>query len=174
MKVDSQARVANLNADEIDGRDAASFAASTHAHSGEDITGGTVAEARIDDSLARDDEVISTVQAGDGSGSSLDADHLDGKDSSAFLLVDGKARDSIHADRADSAGNANSATSSQNADRLDGIDSTTFGVTTQHNQQDLESCFTPAPYPSTGVAPRKACAPLTVVVPPGKRYVVSV
>ena len=31
MKVDSQARVANLNADEVDGQDASSFAASTHA-----------------------------------------------------------------------------------------------------------------------------------------------
>jgi hypothetical protein len=168
MKVDSQARVANLNADEVDGRDATSFAASTHTHSGGDITSGTVSEARIDDSVARDVEILPTVQAGDGSGSGLDADHLDGKDSSAFLPVDGKARDATHADRADSAGSANSAASAQNADRLDGIDSTTFGIETQHNQQDLETCYTPT------TAPRQACAPLKVVVPPGKRYVVSV
>jgi hypothetical protein len=168
MKVDSQAKVTNLNADEVDGRDADSFAASTHVHSGEDITSGTVSEARIDGSVARDSEVMPTVQAGDGSGSGLDADHLDGRDSSAFLPVDGKARDSAHADRADSAGSANSATSAQNADKLDGIDSTTFGITTQHNQQDLESCYTPIS------SSRRACAPLTLVVPPGKRYVVSV
>jgi hypothetical protein len=54
------------------------------------------------------------------------------------------------------------------ADQIDGLDSTTFGITTQHNQQDLESCYTP------GSSPQQACAPLTVVVPPGKRYVVSV
>ena len=60
------------------------------------------------------------------------------------------------------------------ADQIDGLDSTTFGITTQHNQQDLVSCSTPAPSPTTGFAPRQACAPLTVVVPPGKKYVVSV
>jgi hypothetical protein len=60
------------------------------------------------------------------------------------------------------------------ADQFDGQDSTTFGITTQHNQQDLEHCYTPAPNPTTGFSPRQACAPLTVVVPPGKRYVVSV
>jgi hypothetical protein len=120
MKVDSQARVANLNADEVDGKDASSFAPSVHTHPGEDITSGTVAEARIDDSLTRDDEVMSRVQAADGAGSGLDADQVDGKDSSAFLLVNGKARDSAHADQADSA------TTAQNADRLDGKDSGEF------------------------------------------------
>jgi hypothetical protein len=132
MKVDSQARVANLNADELDGKDFSSFAPSTHTHAGEDISSGTVGEARIDDSLTRDDEVMTRVQAADGTGSGLDADQFDGKDS------------------------------------------TTFGITTQHNQQDLENCYTPAPNPTTGFSPRQACAPLTVVVPPGKRYVVSV
>jgi hypothetical protein len=132
MKVASQARVANLNADELDGKDSSSFATSTHTHAGEDISSGTVGEARIDDSLTRDDEVMNRVQAADGTGSGLDADQFDGQDS------------------------------------------TTFGITTQHNQQDLEHCYTPAPNPTTGFSPRQACAPLTVVVPPGKRYVVSV
>jgi hypothetical protein len=132
MKVDSQAKVLNLNADEIDGRDVGSFASSAHSHAGGDITSGTVAETRIDGSLTRDGEVMTRVWAADGTGSGLDAD------------------------------------------QIDGLDSTTFGITTQHNQQDLESCYTPAPNPTTGFSARQACAPLTVVVPPGKRYVVSV
>jgi hypothetical protein len=129
--VDSQARVANLNADEVDGKDSSSFATSTHTHAGEDISSGTVGEARINASLTRDDEVMTRMPAADGTGSGLDADQFDGKDS------------------------------------------TTFGITTQHNQQDLEHCYTPAPDPTTGFSPRQACAPLTVVIPPGKRYVVS-
>ncbi|MDP2895623.1 MAG: tail fiber domain-containing protein [bacterium] len=111
------------------GREAAQFANSTHAHSGGEITSGTVSEARIDPliardtetnaavgahqgitdahhtktrsfteltdlaadaqipaSIARDSEVIPTVLAGDGAGSTLDADYLDGNDSSAFAL----------------------------------------------------------------------------------------
>jgi hypothetical protein len=120
MKVDSQAKVANLNADEVDGKDASSFATSVHTHSGEDITSGTVSEARIDGLVARDDEILPTVEANDGAGSGIDADQIDGIDSGAFLLENGKAADSAHADRADSATNA------QNADRLDGKDSGDF------------------------------------------------
>jgi hypothetical protein len=120
MKVDSQARVANLNADEVDGKDASSFATATHTHAGEDITSGTVAEERIDGSLTRDDEVMTRVQAADGTGSGLDADLFDGKDSAAFLPVNGRAQDSAHADQADSA------TTAQDADRLDGKDSGDF------------------------------------------------
>jgi hypothetical protein len=84
MTVDSQAKVANLNADELDGKDASAFANAAHPHSGADISSGTVAEARIDPSLARDGEVVNTVKANDGAGSALDADLLDGRDSSAF------------------------------------------------------------------------------------------
>ena len=189
MKVDSQVRVDNFNADQIDGldstafqmsgskaadsdkldgKDSTQFADSAHTHSGEDITSGTVAEARIDGSVARDGEVMPTVKAGDGSGSGLDADQLDGKDSGAFLMVNGKAADSAHADRADSATNA------QNADRLDGLDSSALGLATQHNRQQIATCDTPPPDPKTGPFPRQACAPLQVVVPPGKRYIVSV
>ena len=168
MKVDSQAKVANLNADEVDGKDASSFAASAHAHSGEDITSGTVSEARIDDSVARDGEILPTVQAGDGAGSGIDADEIDGIDSGAFLLENGKAFDSAHADRADSATNA------QNADRLDGLDSSALGIATLHNRQQIATCDTPPPDPKAGPFPKQACAPLQVVVPPGKRYIVSV
>ena len=58
---------------------------SNHAHSGEDIDRGTVSESRIDASIARDNEVMPTVKAHDGSGSGLDADKLDGLDSTNFL-----------------------------------------------------------------------------------------
>jgi len=118
------------------GREAAQFANSTHAHLGDEITSGTVSEARIDPliardsetnaaiaahqaiteahhtktrsfteltdvaadaqipaSIARDSEVMPTVLAGDGAGSTLDADYLDGNDSSAFALS-GHAHDS--------------------------------------------------------------------------------
>lgn len=48
------------------------------------LTSGTVAEARIDALLARDSEILPTILASDGVGSTLDADLLDGFDSSAF------------------------------------------------------------------------------------------
>ncbi len=50
-----------------------------HGHAGEEITSGTVADARIDAALARDGEVMTLVLAGDGAGSGLDADLLDGQ-----------------------------------------------------------------------------------------------
>ena len=118
------------------GREAAQFANSTHGHSGDEITSGTVSEAHIDPliardtetnaavaahqgipnahhaktssftelsdvaadaqipaAIARDSEVIPTLLAGDGPGSTLDADYLDGNDSSAFALS-GHAHDS--------------------------------------------------------------------------------
>ena len=60
------------------------YAPLSHQHAGENITSGTVADARIAGSLARDSEVISLVLASDGSGSTLDADLLDGQHSSYF------------------------------------------------------------------------------------------
>jgi hypothetical protein len=56
----------------------------SHEHSGGDITSGTVAEPRIAAQIARDTEIMPTVLGNDGVGSSLDADRLDGQDSSAF------------------------------------------------------------------------------------------
>lgn len=76
-----------LDADLLDGQDSAAFAAAAHAHDGADITSGAVAEPRIDALLARDAEVLPTVLAGDGSGSGLDADLLDGLDSTAFVVA---------------------------------------------------------------------------------------
>ncbi len=46
----------------------------------------TAAEAQIPAGIARDAEILPAVLAGDGAGSTLDADLLDGKDSSAFAL----------------------------------------------------------------------------------------
>ncbi|MEZ4732850.1 MAG: hypothetical protein R3E79_37575 [Caldilineaceae bacterium] len=72
------------NADQLDGQDASAFAAASHSHSGSDITSGTVAEPYLDNALARDNEVLPLVLAGDGSGSGLDADTLDGLDQASF------------------------------------------------------------------------------------------
>lgn len=74
--------VLSRNADRFDGKDSSEFAATAHAHSGADITNGTVSEARIDGAIARDGEVMNTVKATDGAGSGLDADKLDGKEPS--------------------------------------------------------------------------------------------
>jgi len=59
-------------------------AAAVHAHAGSDVSSGTVAEARVSGELARDSEVVGLVLAGDGSGSGLDADLLDGLHAAAF------------------------------------------------------------------------------------------
>lgn len=84
MAVDSSAKVAKLNADRVDGREASSFAGAIHKHAGEDVTSGTVSEARVDPALTRDSEVMGTVKANDGPNSGLDADQLDGRDSGEF------------------------------------------------------------------------------------------
>lgn len=76
-----------LNCDTLDGLDSAAFAASSHPHSGADITSGTVLEGRIDALIARDAEIMPTVLANDGAGSTLDADFLDGQHASAFSLT---------------------------------------------------------------------------------------
>jgi hypothetical protein len=67
MRVNSATKVASLNADQLDDREASSFANATHAHSGADITCGTVAEARIDSAIARDSEVSNGFIQGGGS-----------------------------------------------------------------------------------------------------------
>ena len=156
----------NLSADELDGKDASSFAASAHPHAGEDITSGTVSEARIDGSVARDGEIVPTVQAGDGSGSGLDADQLDGKDSTAFSGANHTHsgtdinRGTVDADRVEDGPGSN-----LNADTLDGKDSTVFGLGTEHSNAKANTCDTPGTY---------ECAPVEIVVPAGKTYKVSV
>jgi hypothetical protein len=56
------------DASTLDGKDSTQFAGSSHTHSGEEITGGTVEADRVED----------------GSGSGLDADTIDGLDSSGL------------------------------------------------------------------------------------------
>ncbi len=74
-----------LDADLLDGADSTDFAATTHTHSGSDVSSGTIGEARIDAAICRDSEVLTIVKNGDGSGSGVDADLLDGKDSTQFV-----------------------------------------------------------------------------------------
>ena len=76
-----------LDADTLDGQSAASFASSSHNHAGEDITSGTVADARVASTLTRDTEVFGIVTANDGAASGLDADLLDGNHASAFATA---------------------------------------------------------------------------------------
>jgi len=89
-----------------------------HTHSGEEIDRGTVSESRIGASIARDNEIMPTVKANDGSGSGLDSDKLDGKSAEDFaggLKGTGKAVDS---------------------DKLDGRDSKDFLVTAIYVNSD--------------------------------------
>jgi len=65
-----------------------SLSGGSHSHDGGDITSGTVDEARVDDQIARDDEIIPTILGDDGPGSGLDADTLDGQDSGEFSPAD--------------------------------------------------------------------------------------
>lgn len=75
------------NAALLNGKADTAFAASSHAHSGADITTGTVADARIAATIARDSEVFGLVTAADGTGSGLDADLLDGLNSTSFATA---------------------------------------------------------------------------------------
>ncbi len=120
----------------------------------------------------------------------LNADKLDGLDSTGFYAAGSKVADSSHADQADSATTAQSATNAQNAanantldgkdstgfyaagskvadaDKLDGKDSTALGVTMKSNQQYTAVCTLRPGWAS--------CAPITVTVPAGKQYQVTV
>jgi hypothetical protein len=78
-----------LDADLLDGKDSAEFAARTHPHSGADIISGLVAETRIDPLVARDSEIMPRVLLSDGAGTGLDADLLDGLHGSAFVRTIG-------------------------------------------------------------------------------------
>jgi hypothetical protein len=51
------------DASTLDGLDASDFARASHAHSGEQITSGVVADARIDPAIARDSELASALAA---------------------------------------------------------------------------------------------------------------
>jgi len=61
----------------------ATKAEAIHTHNASDII-GTLTDSQIPATIARDSEILSTVLAGDGSGSTLDADLLDGLEGSAY------------------------------------------------------------------------------------------
>jgi hypothetical protein len=91
-KTQSNARFVNVgeqasDSAPLDGMDSTDFAGPAHAHSGDDITSGTVDESVIDTLIARVADVFDIVLANDGSGSGLDADLLDGLSSEAFALA---------------------------------------------------------------------------------------
>ncbi|HSF18162.1 MAG TPA: hypothetical protein VLK65_21690 [Vicinamibacteria bacterium] len=84
-----------LDADLLDGSDSSAFAIASHnhtgtyapashTHSGADITSGTVGQSFVDATIARDAEIMPTILANDGAGSTLDADLLDGVHASSF------------------------------------------------------------------------------------------
>ena len=75
------------NADTVDNKHAAEFAGAIHTHSGADIITGTIADARIASTIARDSEIMPTVLANDGTGSTLNADYLDGLSESSFFRL---------------------------------------------------------------------------------------
>jgi hypothetical protein len=129
----------------LDGLDSTSFAPAGHGHAGEDITSGTVAEARIAAALARDAEVFAIVTGSDGADSGLDADLLDGQSSTAFAAashvhagdditsgtVDESVIDALIARVADVFGlvlAADGANSGLDADLLDGQSSAAFAA----------------------------------------------
>ncbi len=107
--------VQSANADTLDGSHKESFANATHTHNafdidsgtfapylipdsltltsssfihGEAIRTGTVSQTFIDQTIARDSEIMPMVLANDGSGSTLDADTLDGQQSTAFASTE--------------------------------------------------------------------------------------
>ncbi len=63
------------------------YALVAHAHSGADITSGTINQTYIDPLIARDSEITPTVWLNDGAGSGLDADRLDGYHAISFSLA---------------------------------------------------------------------------------------
>jgi hypothetical protein len=75
------------NANLLGGQGPGAFAAVGHAHDGNAIVSGVVAEPHIDPALTRDNEVATIVKANDGAGSGIDADTLDGQNSSAFATI---------------------------------------------------------------------------------------
>jgi hypothetical protein len=72
------------NAVKLGGQTSDAFAPAAHSHAGEQITSGTVADARVAGTIARDAEIMPAVLAADGAGSGLDADLLDGQQAAAF------------------------------------------------------------------------------------------
>jgi N-acetylneuraminic acid mutarotase len=105
------------------------FAWSVHMHSGLEITSGTVAEGYIDSLIARDSEIMSWVLGGDGSGSTLDADLLDGQDSAAFAVASHN-HDGVYANWSHSHDGSHIISGIVSAARIDGAMATDTELTT--------------------------------------------
>lgn len=101
-----------------------------------------------------------------GKALNLNADKLDGLDQSAFLKSNQKATDADKLDGMDSTAFLANNGKAADADKLDGMDSSAFGIKTEHNFVRSDTCDTPN-------TPNE-CAKVQVVVPPGKKYLVSV
>jgi hypothetical protein len=113
-QISPQGSGSGLDADTVDGQHASAFAPASHTHSASDITSGRLSASRLPTSstanrflvvrTANSDPVYDAIQATDlpahthspsqispqGSGSGLDADKLDGLDSTAFERVSNK------------------------------------------------------------------------------------
>ena len=72
------------DAGQLDGMDSAAFATASHEHDAANLSSGVLDDARLSVSIARIDDIMSTVLASDGAASGLDADTLDGTDSADF------------------------------------------------------------------------------------------
>jgi hypothetical protein len=92
---------------------------------GGDLT-GTYPNPSVGSSIARDSEVFPTVLANDGSGSGLDADQLDNRNSTDFLGATAKAADADRFDNRDSTDCLGVNAKAADSDRLDNRDSTDF------------------------------------------------
>jgi hypothetical protein len=129
------------NADRLDGQDSAFFRNATN------VNAGTLAETRVDAAITRDSEVISLVTAADGTGSTLDADLLDGQDSAFFRNATNLNAGTLAEARVDAAITRDSEVmglvtaadgtgSTLDADLLDGLNSSAFAPV-NHNHDPL-------------------------------------
>lgn len=111
------------DSDKLDGKDSTQFANATHPHSGADITSGTVAEPRIDGSIARDSEMNTAL-----SGKANTTHQHSGADITSGTVAEGRVDGAVTRDSEvmptvkanDGAG------SGVDADTLDSLNSTQF------------------------------------------------
>lgn len=79
------------NAAALEGQSAAEFAPAAHEHDAGSMSSGVLDDARIPPSIVRQADVMAVVLDNDGAGSGLDADLLDGLNSSDFVRTLGPA-----------------------------------------------------------------------------------